>query len=119
MKKFDMCLAYGFYTDCFLVQERFASNNALCLSVWNEEDGPICTVNVNTDGVPDGAIAVKTWSENEGMEKAMQSIGLIGPVPVGYAMYACDAPIYIVDDDVLEEYSIPMATLMATMENKA
>lgn len=49
----------------------------------------------------------------------MQSIGLIGPVPVGYAMYACDAPIYIVDDDVLEEYSIPMATLMATMENKA
>lgn len=59
MKKFDMCLAYGFYTDCFLVQERFASNNALCLSVWNEEDGPICTVNVNTDGVPDGAIAVK------------------------------------------------------------
>lgn len=104
-----MCLAYGFYEDCFLVQERFVNNNSLCLSVWNEEDGPICTVNVNTDGVTEGAIAVKTWSENEGIERVLRSIGLIGPAPVGYARFACDAPIYLIDKDVLEEYSVPMA----------
>ena len=105
MKKFDLKMTYCSFTDCFFVQDRFVNNQALCLSVWNEEDGPICTVNINAAEVPEGAIAVKTWSENEGLDKALQAIGLIEPVPIGFAASACNAPIYMVNKDVLAEYS--------------
>ena len=73
------------------------------LSVWND-DGPVCTVNVNANDIPEGSIAVKTWSENEGLDKAMQAIGLIGTEPIGFAVSGGGASVFKLNKNVLEEY---------------
>ena len=98
-----MKLAYGTYENCYFVKNKFANSKAMRLSVWND-DGPVCTVNVNANGIPEGSIAVKTWSENEGLDKAMQAIGLIGTEPIGFAVSGGGASVFKLNENVLEEY---------------
>ncbi len=54
-------------------------NNGNCaLSVANEE-GRVCVCSVNTGNtIPDTCIAVKNYSENEGMEESLREQGIIG-----------------------------------------
>lgn len=103
MKKFTMKLACGTFENCYFVKSQFANGKTLRLSVWND-DGPVCTVNVNANGIPEGFIAVKTWSENEGLDKALMAIGLIKPESIGFAISCGGASVYKLNKNVLEEY---------------
>lgn len=55
-------------------------NNAIQLLDAN--DGSSVTVaSVNPDFMlPDGEVAIKSWSENEGMANCLMAAGIIGPV---------------------------------------
>lgn len=103
MKKFTMKLAFGTYENCYFVKNKFVNSKAMRLSIW-DDDGPVCTVNVNANGIPEGSIAVKTWAENEGLDKALQAIGLIGTEPIGFAVLGGAAPVFKLNENVLEEY---------------
>lgn len=70
---------YRAYPDCHFVADRYQTNGNLALSVTSETEGPITTCTVNTDvTLPEDCIAVKNYSENEGMDKTLADMGIIG-----------------------------------------
>lgn len=86
---------YGEYNGCHFVTSRYADNGNLALCIENNEEGriAICTVN---PGMPlgDNQIAVKNYSENEGMDDFLKGEGLIGKlvgtIPSGWV----NIPVY-------------------------
>ena len=70
---------YSSYNDCEFVADRYQTNGNLALSVTSETEGPITTCTVNTDvTLPEDCIAVKNYSENEGMDKTLADMEIIG-----------------------------------------
>lgn len=69
---------YATYPNCEFVTGRYNNGN-LALSVESRDEGPICTCTVNPGVVvTHDAIAVKNYSENEGMVEVLTEMGIIG-----------------------------------------
>lgn len=67
-KTFDYVGKYETYKDCYFRTNKYESNNNLCISIYSETEGCICKVTVNTcEVLSDDEIAIKDYSENEGM----------------------------------------------------
>lgn len=69
---------YGEYPNCEFVTAHYNNGN-LALQVVSRDEGTIavCTVNPGQTVTHD-AIAVKNYSENEGMVKTLTDMGIIG-----------------------------------------
>ena len=69
---------YGEYPNCEFKTGKYPNGN-LALQVVSEDEGPItiCTVNPG-ESVAHDAIAVKNYSENEGMVDTLTEMGVIG-----------------------------------------
>ena len=81
MEKFVYKTQYGDYENCFFQVGKYTSGN-IAISIVSENDGPIthCTTSSNLK-YPDNTIAVKYWSENEGMEEFLIKMGIIESEP--------------------------------------
>ena len=72
---------YATYKDCEFRTGRYRNGN-LALQVECPE-GLVCTCSVNPDTpLPDNELAVKDWSENEGMVEELKRQGVIFGDPV-------------------------------------
>lgn len=70
---------------------RYAGNDRPAIQVIDMEDGcPYCmaTVNMPDMDLADNEVAIKNWSENEGILECLQANGVIGPtkrrMPTGF-----------------------------------
>ena len=68
---------YGEYPNCEFVTGYYPNGN-LALRVAIKDEGPLCTCTINTGKVVHNAIAVKDYSENEGMVETLTAMGIIG-----------------------------------------
>ena len=69
---------YGEYPNCEFVTGYYPNGN-LALEVAIKDEGPLCTCTVNPgQTVGSHAIAVKNYSENEGMVEVLTEMGIIG-----------------------------------------
>ena len=73
---------YATYEGCEFKTGRYCNGN-LALQVVSEAEGPICVCTVNPGvEVGDDEIAVKDYSENEGMAATLLEMGIIKGEPV-------------------------------------
>lgn len=73
---------YAAYAGCEFRTGRYGNGN-LALMVESSTEGPICTCTVNPGiEVDDDCIAVKDYSENEGMAETLKEMGVIKGEPV-------------------------------------
>lgn len=73
---------YATYENCEWSARQYGNGN-LALQVVSEEDGPICVCTVNPgERVDDGRIAIKDYSENEGMVDTLLEMGIIKGDPL-------------------------------------
>lgn len=77
------------YDDCFFNVARYPDNGTVAIGVTSSSQGSICTITVYLDyaGVAmknpeDDMIAIKDYSENEGIVDAMIRAGLIEEEPL-------------------------------------
>jgi hypothetical protein len=65
------------------------------MGVYDGEPWLTATVNVPQHDVPEGAIAVKNWGENEGVERVLRAAGLIeGEAIAGLPQGHVNIPVY-------------------------
>lgn len=76
---------------CRTQYNRYAGTRNVAISLVADGDScdtfdgePIATATVNITRLPDGAVAIKDWSENMGMAEALAEAGIIDPKPVGH-----------------------------------
>ena len=74
--------------DAYFKTGRYNNGN-LALEVWSRAEGPLCVCTVNPGfPLPPTHIAVKNYSENEGMEQALRDLDIIGEqtgiIPSGF-----------------------------------
>lgn len=82
MKTFTYKSIYGIYENCYFETGRYENGN-LAVKIMSNTEGPIAVVTVNPDiRLRDDAIAVKNYSENEGMSEWLAKKGLIELDPV-------------------------------------
>lgn len=79
---------YASYPNCEFVTNRYMNGN-LALQVVSSEEGLITTCTVNPgEEIGDDFIAVKNYSENEGMDETLKEMGIIGEkvdeIPSGF-----------------------------------
>jgi len=73
---------YATYKDCEFRTGRYGNGN-LALQVESPAEGPICVCSVNPGvPLPDNELAVKDWSENEGMVEELKRQNVIFGDPV-------------------------------------
>lgn len=75
-KKFN----YKNYKDCWFNVGTYASvSGPMFIEIENEKEGPICVATVNMPGYyyDTGETTVKNYSENSGVTKFLQKIGII------------------------------------------
>lgn len=99
-KHFTYESKYGNYEDCYFEVIRYATNNNLAIKIISETEGPITVVTTNTNRkLPDTQIAIKDYSENEGMVNWLYSMGIIGLNPVETILSGfVEIPVYEVTD---------------------
>lgn len=79
---------YSEFKNCYFKIDDNKSRRTV--SIWSDEEGSICTIN-NVDaeilyGIEDkDLIAVKSYSENEGVEEFLKEHQLVPDTPEGYA----------------------------------
>lgn len=72
---------YGIYTNCQFMIGYYRNGN-IGVEIWSE-DGPITKVTTNPDiSIGNDMIAIKNYSENEGMVDWLKSMDIIEPDPV-------------------------------------
>jgi len=82
MSTFTYTSRYSEYSNCFFQIGKYANGN-LAIEIWSNEEGPITKVTVNPDIYIDhDRIAVKDYSENEGMADWLISENLIEEEPI-------------------------------------
>ena len=80
MERFNYVSRYGSYEDCWFEISRYVESDNLAIEIWSPLDGAVTRVTVNVDfSLPDDCIAVKDYSENEGMVDWLISQGLVEP----------------------------------------
>ncbi|WP_157273752.1 hypothetical protein [Thiobacillus denitrificans] len=82
--------------DCVASFDRYTSTMNVAIQLFDAVDGvPVCTATVNVDPLEDGMCAVKNWSENDGMEEALISAGIIESEVCDYQRSGyISAPVY-------------------------
>lgn len=76
--------------DCLVQKHEYANGRPALRLVDAEDDSPIATATVNLPDLPLGRnqVAIKDWSENEGMLRALTEARVVTPagqtVPSGY-----------------------------------
>lgn len=81
MSTFTYKSKYGTYTDCMFMTGYYENGN-LGVEIWSNSEGPITKVTVNPDvKIPTDKIAVKDYSENEGMVAWLKSMDIIKENP--------------------------------------
>ena len=80
--KFTYKSQYGEYHNCqFMIG--YYENGNLGIEIWSDTEGPITKVTVNPDiKIPKDRIAIKNYSENEGIVDWLISEGIIEDTPV-------------------------------------
>lgn len=79
---------------CVLKFDRYAHGGAVAIRLIDAEDGgPVATATVNpSTPIPASHVAVKSWSENEGMLEALVAAGIVEDtgrrIPCGYTSAA-------------------------------
>lgn len=83
MKNFTYKSKYGTYENCYFYGSQYQESGNIALEIWSNEEGPICRVTVHPGiKVPEDCIAIKNYSENEGVVDWMKSMGFIEDAPV-------------------------------------
>lgn len=96
------CHFAGF--DCAVQFARYQDNGNVAIQLVDAEDGsPIATASVNMGTkVPDDQVAIKGWSENAGIESALEDAGIIGEcvsiLPSGFVY----AQVHRLTDEAIE-----------------
>lgn len=96
MKHYTYESKYGTYEDCYFQLGRYTNNN-LAVFIVSRTEGPITKVTINPDTrIPDTMIAIKDYSENEGMVDWLISMDIIErdpvfTIPSGYV----DVPVHL------------------------
>lgn len=82
--KFDYTSNWGkTYKDCNFVVGEYSNNFNNYLGIVNDIEGEIITCSVNCNRVNSkDEIGIKNYSENEGMVKFLQDIGIIEDEPI-------------------------------------
>lgn len=90
---------------CHAAVNKFVGG-ALAIQLYDIEDNsPVARATFNPEQpVPKNHVAVKVWSENEGMDKALINAGIIDPEPVAKVSlpYGNKAPVHKLTDDVIQ-----------------
>ena len=74
---------YGKYENCSFRASRYSDNGNLALVVESPEEGRIMTISVNPGlKLGDDVLAVKNYSENEGVDETLKELGIIHDAPV-------------------------------------
>jgi len=61
-----------------VVVDRYRNHDNIAVMLTDEIGDPYATASVNpTYRLPDGLVAIKNWSENEGVESALLEAGLL------------------------------------------
>lgn len=82
MNKFTYKSKYNSYQDCHFIVGRYPNGN-LAVEIISDTEGPITKVTVNPNvKLEDDYIAIKDYSENEGMVEFLVSMGIIVENPV-------------------------------------
>ena len=70
------------YSNCHFEISRYQGTNNIYIGIVDDE-GPICRCTVNISRpIPDDRIAIKDWSENEGMDVTLKEMNIIQGDPV-------------------------------------
>ena len=70
------------YPDCHFEISRYQGTNNIYIGIIDNE-GPICRCTVNIPrSIPDDRIAIKDWSENEGMDVTLKEMNIIEGDPI-------------------------------------
>lgn len=72
----------GVYKNCFFTMGHYLDGKRPSLTLWSTEEGPLAQVTVNIPEVkmPEDCVAIKDYSENEGMLKWLIENNLIKEV---------------------------------------
>lgn len=82
--EFTYVSKYAPYIRCVFNTGTYQNGN-LALQISSTEEGPITTVTVNPGVViSHDQIAIKNWSENEGMDEFLKTLELIEDTPVRF-----------------------------------
>ena len=109
-KTFTLTTPHREYKHCGFYTAKYQNNGALFIGIAQKSalglrSEPLMDVTVNLDAPPpEGCIYVKSYSENDGLLEALQTMGLITEVlygmPSGYVMI----PACRYDPDVLASF---------------
>ena len=82
MNTFTYESKYGNYEDCSFRVGHYENGNT-AVEVWSNTEGPITKITVNPDiTIPKNMLAIKNYSENEGVDDWMISQNLIEAAPL-------------------------------------
>lgn len=82
MKHFTYEGKYGTYEDS-IFQVGHYDNGNIAIELWSNSEGPISRITVNPDiPLPNDRIAIKNYSENEGMVDWLISMDIIEHDPI-------------------------------------
>lgn len=107
---FELKTPYAKYKNCYFYTNHYADNGNLFIGIAqdSEDDGEMYIMNITMNpSVPlaDGCIAVKNYSENEGILEEMKALGLVTEIlcylPSGYV----SIPVCRYDKNILQKYS--------------
>ena len=104
MRKFTLNTRYSHYDDCFFRVSSYASGGP-SIEIWSASKGQICHVTCDLEGIPEGCIAVKDYSENTGLLDEMKRLGLVERVITYRGSGFVMIPICKYNKGVLREYN--------------
>jgi hypothetical protein len=89
---------------CEVVFSYYTDNDNLAIALRDEDGFPFATASVNLIDLPQNQVAIKDWSENEGMVDALIEAGIIEEEPIrfltsGFVM----APVHVLTDKAIKE----------------
>src|SRR5690606_11815360 len=61
-----------------IIKSRYSYNDAIALK-YQGDQGPIATLSTNVDGITSEEVAIKSYSENEGLYQQLIELGIITP----------------------------------------
>ena len=82
--------------NCHFEPHRYCGTNnlALCIVDSNGEQYCVASVNIANKPLSDDRIAIKNWSENEGVDTFLKKLGIIGAMVDFVISGFVDIPIY-------------------------
>ena len=86
----DMTTVRFYGHDCTVHVTRYTQPPNVAIQLRCEDGAPMATASFNPDFLlPEGTVAIKTWSENAGIDALLLEAGIIGPflgaIPAGYS----------------------------------